>query len=232
MKFSLVIPCFNESANLSLLLEKCKPVMDLPDCEVILVDNGSTDNTAEVFRALLPRYRGCRCVSVKENQGYGFGILAGVRSSKAELIGWTHADMQTDPKDILKGLAIFEANGPDVFVKGTRHSRPMGDMLFTLAMGAFETLLFAKPMWDINAQPTMFNRQFFESWEEPPYDFSLDLYAFFQAHNHGLKILRFPVKFGERAHGVSHWNINLTAKWKFIRRTLKYSLQLRKKKVK
>jgi len=231
MKFSLVIPCFNESANIPLLLEKCKPVIELPDCEVILVDNGSTDGTAEVLKSLLPKYVGCRSVFVEENQGYGFGILAGLRSSNAELIGWTHADMQTDPKDVLQGLAIFNDSGSEIFVKGTRHGRPMGDVLFTLGMSFFETLLFAKPMWDINAQPTMFTRRFFESWEEPPFDFSLDLYAYFQAHEHGLKICRFPVKFGERAHGVSHWNINFSAKWKFIRRTLGFSLQLRKKKL-
>jgi glycosyltransferase involved in cell wall biosynthesis len=232
MKFSLVIPCFNESANLPLLLEKCKPVIDLPECEVILVNNGSTDNTAEVLKALLPKYLGCRSIFIEKNQGYGFGILEGLRSSKAEFIGWTHADMQTDPNDIIKGLAIIEDSGTDVFIKGRRLGRPIADVLFTLGMSFFETLLFAKPMWDINAQPTMFSRQFFECWEEPPSDFSLDLYAYFQAHEHGLKICRFPVKFGERAHGVSHWNINFAAKQKFIRRTLDFSLQLRKKKLK
>jgi hypothetical protein len=96
-------------------------------------------------------------------------------------------------------------------------------------MSVFETVLLGKPMWDINAQPTMFSRQFFESWRVPPYDFSLDLYAYYQARMAGLPIYRFPVLFGERAHGVSHWNVNWAAKRKFIRRTLDFSLQLKKK---
>ena len=95
-------------------------------------------------------------------------------------------------------------------------------------MSIFETLLLGKPMWDINAQPTMFSKTTFDTWQEPPDDFSLDLYAYYQAHCNNLKIFRFPVKFGERAHGVSHWNINWAAKRKFIRRTVEFSWRLRK----
>ena len=60
MRFSLVIPCYNEAANLPLLLERCKELAVRPGVEVVLVDNGSTDSTAEVLQNLLPkllRYR-------------------------------------------------------------------------------------------------------------------------------------------------------------------------------
>jgi hypothetical protein len=99
-------------------------------------------------------------------------------------------------------------------------------VVFTLGMSVFETMLLRTPLNDINAQPTMFSRRFFESWVEPPHDFSLDLYAYYTARKAGLEIRRFPVRFGDRAHGVSHWNVNWKAKWKFIRRTVDYSLRL------
>jgi hypothetical protein len=95
-------------------------------------------------------------------------------------------------------------------------------------MSIFETALLGKPLWDINAQPTMFSRHFFETWSQPPHDFSLDLYAYYQARRQGLPIHRFDVLFGARVHGVSHWNVNWAEKWKFIRRTIDFSLQLRK----
>lgn len=60
MNFSLIIPCYNESANLPLLLERCAKVTDLEGTEVILVDNGSTDDTPNVLKELLPRYPRCR----------------------------------------------------------------------------------------------------------------------------------------------------------------------------
>jgi glycosyltransferase involved in cell wall biosynthesis len=228
MKFSLIIPCYNEAANLPLLLERCKEVTNQPDIEFILVDNGSTDNSPEVLLNLLPMYPGCRSVRVDQNQGYGFGILTGLRAAKGAILGWTHADMQTDPQDALQGLELFEKHGLSIFVKGRRYGRPLGDVLFTMGMSLFETILLGKPMWDINAQQTMFPRQFFEGWVEPPHDFSLDLYAYYQARRAGLTVYRFPVHFSERAHGVSHWNVNWVAKRNFINRTVQFSLQLRR----
>lgn len=229
MRFSLVIPCYNEAANLPLLLERCKELAVRSDVEVVLVDNGSTDSTAEVLQNLLPKYPGCRSIRVEKNQGYGFGIVSGLRAAEGQILGWTHADMQTDPQDVLLGLGLFEKHGDDIFVKGRRYGRPFMDVVFTVGMSVFETLLLARPMWDINAQPTMFPRSFFDDWETPPEDFSLDLFTYYQAQSSGLKVYRFPVRFGERAHGVSHWNVNWAAKWKFIRRTIDFSLQLKKK---
>lgn len=229
MKFSLVIPCYNEAANLPLLLERCKELTQRSDVEVILVDNGSTDNTADVLLKLLPNYPGCRSIRVENNQGYGFGIVSGLKAAKGNILGWTHADMQTDPKDALKGLEIYEKQGKEVFVKGKRFGRPFMDSFFTFGMSVFETLLLAKPMWDINAQPTIFSRNFFSACESPPNDFSLDLFMYYQAQKLGYKVHRFPVRFGERAYGVSHWNVNWTAKWKFIRRTIEFSIEMKKK---
>ena len=229
MRFSLVIPCYNEAENLPLLLERCKELALRSDVEVVLVDNGSTDSTVEVLQNLLPKYPGCRSIRVEKNQGYGLGIISGLMAAKGQILGWTHADMQTDPQDALWGLDLFEKHGDNIFVKGRRYGRPFMDVVFTVGMSMFETFLLAKPMWDINAQPTMFNRKFLDAWSSPPDDFSLDLYAYYQAQTQGLKVCRFPVKFGERAHGVSHWNVNWAAKWKFIRRTINFSIQLKKK---
>ena len=229
MKFSLVIPCYNEAKNIPLLLERCAVFNTREEFEIILVDNGSTDDSHEVLRELLPQYPTCKTVRVEKNQGYGFGILSGLREAQGDVIGWTHADLQTDPQDILKAVDFFKEVPTKTFVKGKRHGRPFVDVVFTIGMSIFETLLLKKKMWDINAQPTLFSKEFFESWEEPPHDFSLDLYAYYQAHMHNLTIFRFPVCFGERAYGTSHWNVNWSAKKKFIQRTVQFSLELKKR---
>ena len=228
MKFSLIIPCYNEAANLPLLLERCRALSAKPGVEIILVDNGSTDNSSDVLSNLLPKFSGCRSIRVEKNRGYGFGIISGLKAAESEILGWTHADMQTDPQDVLHGLELFDQKGLDIFVKGKRYGRPLADVVFTLGMSVFETLLLRKPLSDINAQPTMFSRHFFETWLTAPDDFELDLYAYYEAQIQGLKVHRFPVRFGERAHGVSHWNVNWTSKWKFIRRTIGFSFQLKK----
>ncbi|MBM0108880.1 glycosyltransferase family 2 protein [Steroidobacter sp. S1-65] len=227
MKFSLVIPCYNEAANLPLLLARCRDLVSRPGIEVILVDNGSTDCTSAVLQSLLPTCLGCRSVRVDRNQGYGFGILSGLAAARGDVVGWTHADMQTDPLDVLHGLELFETHGDRIFVKGRRCGRPLTDAAFTVGMSVFETLLLARPLWDINAQPTMFSRAFYNSWQVAPKDYSLDLYAYYHALRQGLSIHRFPVRVRERVHGSSHWNVSWAAKRKLIRRTVDFSLGLR-----
>jgi len=228
MRLSLIIPCYNEAANLPILLERCKALGAREGIEVILVNNGSTDNSADVLAQLLPDYPGCRSVHVDVNQGYGYGILSGLRAARGNILGWTHADMQTDPQDALVGLEYFNGQVDRIFVKGNRYGRPLMDVLFTVGMSFFETLLLSTRMWDINAQPTMFSKRFFESWVTPPHDFALDLYVYHQARLQGLAVHRFPVRFGPRAHGISHWNVNWAGKKKFIRRTLEFSVELKR----
>lgn len=228
MKLSLIIPCYNEALNIPLLLERCDGVAKSGEIEVILVDNGSTDNSPQVLADLLPKYPECRCIRVEVNQGYGFGILSGLRAAQGEILAWTHADMQADPRDVLKGLEFFNRHGKDILVKGKRCGRPAADVFFTVGMSVFETLLLGTPMWDINAQPTMFSRKFFATWKNPPRDFSLDLFAYYAAGRGRLPVYRFPVRFAARAHGVSHWNVNWAAKRKFIKRTVNFSLTLKK----
>lgn len=230
MRLSLVIPCYNEAKNLPLLVARLRETFVRDDIEAILVDNGSTDDSPAVLAALLAGSPRIRSVRVERNQGYGFGILSGLAAATGDIIGWTHADMQTDPADALRALEIFEGSKrPEaLFVKGRRHGRPLADVAFTVGMSMFETLLMRRRMWDINAQPTLFPRAFFATWREPPHDFSLDLFAYYQALHRGLAVARFPVRFGERAHGSSHWNVDWRAKLRFIRRTVDYSLRLRK----
>jgi len=226
-RLSLVIPCYNEAKNLPLLVARLSETFDHHDMEVILVDNGSTDESRQVLVELLRGQKIIRSVRVEQNQGYGYGILIGLQVARGKILGWTHADMQTDPADALKALALFDAN-PRSFVKGRRYGRPAGDVVFTMGMSLFETILLRRRLWDINAQPTLFPRDFFECWQHPPHDFSLDLYAYYQAARHGLSVKRFPVHFGERAHGTSHWNVDWKAKAKFIKRTVDFSLRLSK----
>lgn len=228
MHFSLVIPCYNEARNLPLLVERCQGLGKRPGVEVVLVDNGSTDDSPRVLQELLAGQSVCRSVRVEVNRGYGFGILSGLDAAAGGILGWTHADMQTDPQDALRGLELFDRHGEAIFVKGRRFGRPPADVAFTVGMSVFETALLRRPLWDINAQPTMFPRSFHRSWKQPPHDFSLDLYAYYQARRAGLAVHRFPVRFGERAHGVSHWNVNWAAKRKFIKRTVDFSLELRR----
>lgn len=229
VRFSIVIPCYNEEKNIPLVLQRFAGVA-APGVEVILVDNGSTDGSANVLAALMPQYGFARAVRVPKNQGYGFGVLSGLREAKGEFIGWTHADMQTDPADVMRAFALIgeHGGGADLYVKGWRHGRSLFDNAFSYAMAAFETVYMRHFLCEINAQPNIFHRSFFLSWDNPPHDFALDLYAYVLARRRGLKMLRLRVRFPERIHGQSSWNTSFAAKWKFIKRTIAFSRNLKR----
>lgn len=230
IKLSVIVPAYNEANNIPIVLRRFAEVIDRSDIEVIIVNNGSTDTSAEIIKTLLPQYPFARCVTVPVNQGYGYGILQGLAAARGEFLAWTHVDMQTDPNDVLKALDLVESRGSraDLFVKGSRKGRAWFDQFFTLGMTCFELLWMQRWLPEINAQPNLFHHSFFESWHNPPRDFALDLYVFYLAKVRGLQIIRFPVLFPKRIHGTSSWNTGLLAKWKFIRRTFSFSFALRR----
>jgi glycosyltransferase involved in cell wall biosynthesis len=231
MKLSIVVPCYNEEKNIPLIFEKFNEVIKTDDIEVIFVNNGSTDDSEKVFKELIPKFSFSRAVRVAVNQGYGFGITSGLKEAKGDFIGYTHADMQTDPSDVLKALAIIEKQKKplNIYLKGDRKGRALVDQFFTMGMSVFESVYLGKKLWDINAQPNIFHRSFFESLNEScPKDFSLDLYFLYIAQKKGFQIVRFDVLFPSRVHGESSWNTGLASKWKFIKRTIEFSAKLKK----
>lgn len=231
MKLSVVIPCYNEEKNIPLILSEFHEAVKRNDVELIIVNNGSRDNSKKVLIDLLPSYSFAKSVEIEVNQGYGFGILTGLKEAKGEYIGWAHGDLQTPLAGISKVLEIIEkaGNPKKIYVKGRRKGRPLFDAFFTFGMSIFESLFFGELLYDINAQPNIFHRNFFESWLNPPYDFSLDLYAFYLAKKQDIPIVRFPTLFPKRIHGESHWNKNLYSKWEFIKRTIDFSQKIKKR---
>lgn len=231
-RFSLVIPCYNEARGLPDLVRRVTFVAREGDGEVVLVDNGSVDDSATLLESLLGSADAVggsapvRWVRVPENSGYGYGITQGLDVTRAPVVGWTHADLQTDPADVLRFLPLF-GDGL-VFAKGRRYGRPAADRVFTAGMSFFETVLLRTPLRDINAQPTLFDRELLERWGEPPTDFSLDLFALYRARKRGFAIRRLPVVFAPRRYGQSSWNTDFAAKGKFIARTIAFSMTLRR----
>ena len=230
-KLSIVIPCYNEAENIPALVQKLDTIYNR-GIEVILVDNGSTDDTAEVLsRELEIKLPLIKSVYIEKNVGYGHGIMTGVNAALGEVISWTHGDLQTDPDDVVNAYSAFIEN-PDYencILKGKRIGRNMFDTFFTFGMGILSSYLMGVRLTDINAQPKMFHRSFVEKLTNAPNDFSLDLYILFQARHNGYEILEYPVHFGNRIYGESKGGGTLRGKWELIKRTLVYMNKLKEK---
>lgn len=230
MKLSIVIPCYNEGKNIPLILDKFAHVIKRSDIELILVNNGSTDQSKRILFEAKEKYSFLRIVDIEFNKGYGFGITSGLKASQGEYLAYTHADMQTDPSDVIKALDLVEQQdfADQCYIKGSRQGRNIWDQVFTFGMSCFESIYLKKILWDINAQPNLFHKAFFAQLTNFPKDFSLDLYLLYMAKKMNLNVIRFPVNFPPRIHGESSWNTGIMSKIKFIKRTINFSLNLKR----
>lgn len=232
MKLSIVVPCYNESKNIPLILSRFDKILrnTQANIELILVNNGSTDDSLKVMEKELPNYYFVHIVRVEVNHGYGFGILSGLKEASGDFLGWTHADLQTDPDDIFKAFdCIMKSAFPDkTFIKGKRINRNFLDVIFTFGMTIFSSLALRTWLSDINAQPKLFARSLYKLMKNPPNDFSLDLYVYYLAMNNNYMLKTIPVSYKKRLFGEAKGGGSLKTKWSLIKRTFKYILKLRK----
>ncbi|HYE89918.1 MAG TPA: glycosyltransferase family 2 protein [Terriglobales bacterium] len=231
---SIVVPSYDEAPGLGALVDAyvaARPP-DLP-CELVLVDNGSRDETRAVLAALQARGEPYRAflapLVLADNQGYGGGIRAGLAAARGEYLAWSHADLQCEPGDVFNAFARLRtaADPRRTVVKGRRAPRPWREAATTIGMQAAARVVLGPGLTDINAQPKVFHRSLLALVTDPPRDFSFDLYVLYRAARAGWRIETVPVRFHRRAHGASHWAATLASRRRHIAATLRFMVALR-----
>ena len=99
---SIVIPAKNEAASIGGVVTVAKT--EYPDAEIIVVDDGSTDNTAEVAAQA-----GARVISHPESLGNGAAVKTGARAARGEILAFMDGDGQHDPRELDKLLERLDA---------------------------------------------------------------------------------------------------------------------------
>lgn len=128
---SIILPAKNEAAAIGATVSGIR--QHYPDAEVIVVNDGSTDNTAEVAEAA-----GARVVHHPYSKGNGAAIKSGARAASGEIIVFMDADGQHDPADIPRLLAVIE-QGHDMVV-GARQKGSQASLGRGFANGLYNRL--------------------------------------------------------------------------------------------
>ncbi|MCO6429399.1 MAG: glycosyltransferase [Deltaproteobacteria bacterium] len=134
---SVVAPCFNESGNLYELTLRTAKVFEKHEIpgELILVNDGSTDNTAEVMEDLSRRFNILRTVHHAENKGIEHGWRSGVEAARGDYVCLIDADLQNPPEDIWRLYREIKHTRTDM-VQGCRSSiGRLKDSRFILSKG-------------------------------------------------------------------------------------------------
>ncbi|MEI8087990.1 MAG: glycosyltransferase family 2 protein [Opitutaceae bacterium] len=122
--YSLVVPFYNEGGNILPLIESAVMVLDSMghDYEIVLVNDGSTDSTADEIAACLARWPRCCALHQPSNLGQATALLDGLRAAQGEIILTMDGDGQNDPRDFPLLIAPVEAGTLDIAC-GWRHER-------------------------------------------------------------------------------------------------------------
>jgi polyisoprenyl-phosphate glycosyltransferase len=232
-EFSLIIPCYNECKNIELLFKDLeKIIVTKTYIEIIIVDNGSSDDTLnEITNSSLFKNKLIKLIKIKKNKGYGHGIKKGIKTATGNVIGWCHGDLQTSIKDVILSYEnnIHSLNKANCVIKGFRTNRSMFDSFFTKAMAFFVSTIFNFKISDINAQPKIFPKKFLKYFENAPDDFSLDLFFLLQAKKNEYSIIEHPLIWYDRKFGVAKGGGSLYLKFKLTLRTVEYLIKLKKR---
>lgn len=116
MKLSIIIPAFNESRTIKLILKKIDEVVLIQELkkEIIVIDDFSSDNTVEILNeyCLNNSHQTIRIIKHTYNQGKGAALQTGIQYAKGEIVIIQDADLEYDPNDynilikpILEGFA-------------------------------------------------------------------------------------------------------------------------------
>jgi len=106
---SVVVPLYNEEANLPILQEELRVALSGLDYEIIFVDDGSVDRTAERIESA----GNIRAIRFEKNSGQSAAIYAGLTAARGAIMVVIDGDLQNDPADIPKLLAEI-ARGADL----------------------------------------------------------------------------------------------------------------------
>ncbi len=126
---SIVIPLYNEEESIPYLYEEIKAVIDSQNynVEVIIVDDGSSDNSFEKLRKIHDKDNRFKVISFRRNFGQTAALQAGFDKAKGEVIVTLDADLENDPKNIPDLLAKLD-EGYDI-VSGLRAERWSGGLM-------------------------------------------------------------------------------------------------------
>jgi dolichyl-phosphate beta-glucosyltransferase len=200
---TLVFPCYNEAERLPRTLGTyLGRLPQMPrEVEVLVVDDGSTDDTADVAGTVAAGDARVRVIRCQRNRGKGFAVRTGMLSAEGELVVFTDADGSYRPDDVERVVAAL-ADAPvaigsrDLHVQASSPTRQVASMLFNRVMRTMLDL----PFRDTQCGLKGFRRQAaLEVFGRARLDgFAFDAEVLYLARHLGLRVAEVGVRADER----------------------------------
>src|SRR5712691_157608 len=204
---SVFFPAYNDSGTIaSMVIRSVKAASELtPDFEVIVVDDGSADSTAEIADELAHTYPQVRAIHHPINRDYGAALQTGFRSATKELIFYTDGDGQYDPAELTQ---LWAKMSPETdLVNGYKISR--SDPWHRIVIGRFYhhvvSTLFGLKLRDVDCDFRLLRRAIFDRINLEKTSGIICVEMMKKIQDGGFRIAEVPVHHFHRAFGRSQF---------------------------
>jgi glycosyltransferase involved in cell wall biosynthesis len=225
---SIVLPAYNEAENVAAAVQAVAEVAQTlgREVEILVVNDGSKDNTGQIVRDLEPEISGLRLVEHYPNRGYGGALKAGFEAATKDLIAFVPADNQFVFQEITMLLEKLETENADI-VCGYRHDRqdPLIRKFNALGWNTVVRLLFGYLCRDIDCGFKLFRREVLDRVHIKSNGAMIDTEFLAGAKAHGFCLVEVPVTHLPRTAGEPT-GANLAVIVKAFRDLLRFRIRL------
>jgi len=204
VKISVVIPTYNEEESVGEVLRKLLQIESLlPSMEIIVVDDGSTDRTAEE----VAKFPSVKYVRHEKNVGKGAALRTGFKAATGNIFVIQDADLEYFPSDIPKLIEPILSGRADV-VYGSRFKGKIEGMSFSHYLGnkilsLTTRLLYRAPVTDIMTGHKCFSKQVFKSMNLKENGFNIEAEIVAEILEGGWRFTEVPITYSCRKRGFS-----------------------------
>lgn len=199
---SIIVPCHNEAGAIREVLIGIRRAA--PEAEILVVDDGSTDSTAERVAAVPD----VRLIRLAPNRGKGIALQEGLAATTGEIVVFIDGDGQDDPADLPRLLAAVEAGGR--FVNGSKFigaiepggiSRP--NFWGNRFMSGLIHLLFGGAVTDSQSGFRAIERGVLANWRLRSVQYEIETEMLCRALKNGVRVIETPVTRKARVAGAT-----------------------------
>ncbi len=204
---SIFFPAYNDSGTIaSLVITAPRAARKLtPDHEVIVVNDGSADNTAEILDELARTYPEVRIVHHEKNRGYGGALRSGFANATRELVFYTDGDAQYDPAEMDVLWQRFDDSVDLVNGYNISRSDPLHRIIIGRIYHHTVKLLFGLKVRDVDCDFRMMRRSIFDTVHLEKNSGVICLEMMKKITDGGFRIAEVPVHHYHRAYGKSQF---------------------------
>lgn len=220
---SVFFPMYNERDNIAVTLERALaviPDLGFADFEILVIDDGSKDDSALVVQRAAQREPRIRLVSHPRNLGYGAALRTGFTAARGDVVFYTDSDLPIDLGELARALPLLPGADLVIGYRRRRHDTPRR-ALYSKVYNQLMRRLFGVRVRDVNFSFKLVRRRVLDAIRLSASTVFIDGQLLAEAVRGGFRIAEMPIEYTPRRVGVSSFD-SLNAAWVTLVEMLRY----------